>query len=677
MTSLLDIYGADRSADAMAELHEVVQPTLEELAQNLGYERAFLTVLNKEKNALEGVFGVNVPVDLLETFNAPLEEPTHIVQALIEGRVRRVDDVLRDPEVSERLRPFYVNSGMLAYAAIPLAPISGVLVISKGRPLTEGEINEVLPYVGQLVASLASRLQDRRLQEADERHAVNEEWLWWMVNSAQNPIILADEENNIIFQNSHAERLLKTSLEDSPGKRRAIELNNFLLSASLSSFALDQGASAGRELTLVDPIEGTEILFEVICRPCTNLRTGDGGLVCFLNDVTDLRHASDQLQHSLLESSIRGEEVRRERDRLNLILESVADPIVVTDPSSEIILMNPPAERLLQTPDTSTTIRRATAYLSNDAKLTSFLSQLGMEASHVLRGGLELIDPVSEEPLTMSVTATEVRDELGQVIAVVAVLHDLTAVRELERRTLEQQLFESEKLAAVGRLAAAVAHEINNPLEAIKNSLYLVASSVSSDSPYRKFIDIANKETERVSGIIHQMLGFYRPGNSKLSVDINSIVADALALLEGQFRQHHILVYTDFYQNLPVVYGSPDQLKQVILNLLLNADGAMKEGGELYVNTRVSTGEDIEFIAGKYVLMQVRDTGGGITTENLQHIFDPFFSTKQEQRGTGLGLWVSQGIVQQHGGQIKVRSRPGAGSTFTVALPVGGPNGRD
>ncbi len=672
MTSLLDIYTTGPSANRMAELHDVVQPTLVELAQSLGYERAFLTVLNADKNALEGVFGVNIPMDLLETFNASLEEPTHLVQSLLDGRVRRVDDVLRDSYVSERLRPFYVNSGMLAFAAIPLVPISGVLVVSKGRPLSEGEINEVLPYVGQLVANLARRIQDRRLEEADERHAVNEEWLWWMVNSAQNPIILADEDNNIIFQNTHAERLLKTSPEDSAGKHRAIELNNFLLSASLSSFALDQGVALGRELTLVDPIEGTEILFEVICRPCTNLRTGDRGLVCFLNDVTVLEHASEQLRQSLEELSIKGEEVRQERDRLNLILESVADPIVVTDPSSEIILMNPTAERLLQTPDRGTTIRRATAYLTNDAKLTSFLSQLGMEASHVLRGGLDLIDPISEEPLTMSVTATEVRNELGQVIAVVAVLHDLTVVRELERRTLEQQLFESEKLAAVGRLAAAVAHEINNPLEAIKNSLYLVASATPADAPHRKFIDIATKETQRVSGIIHQMLGFYRPGTTKAAVDLNMIIEDTLTLLENQFRRHHVVVRTDLDRNLPIIEGAADQLKQVFLNLFLNAEGAMKDGGELHVNTRLSTGEDIEFVLGKYALVQVRDTGSGITVEHLQHIFDPFFSTKQEQRGTGLGLWVSQGIVQQHRGQIKVRSRPGTGSTFTVALPIGG-----
>jgi two-component system NtrC family sensor kinase len=119
------------------------------------------------------------------------------------------------------------------------------------------------------------------------------------------------------------------------------------------------------------------------------------------------------------------------------------------------------------------------------------------------------------------------------------------------------------------------------------------------------------------------------------------------------------------------VTGSADQIKQVFLNLLLNAQQAMPSGGMLYISTRVSRETDTEFLTGRYVLTQFRDTGSGIPPESLPHIFEPFYSTKTDGKGTGLGLWVSMGIVQSHGGQIKVRSRTGHGTTFTVALPLG------
>ena len=126
---------------------------------------------------------------------------------------------------------------------------------------------------------------------------------------------------------------------------------------------------------------------------------------------------------------------------------------------------------------------------------------------------------------------------------------------------------------------------------------------------------------------------------------------------------------------LPTVIASSDQIKQVLLNLLLNAQQAMPQGGTIFVSTRVSDGADPEFLLSDSVHIQIRDTGKGIAEEALPHIFEPFFSTKDE-KGTGLGLWVSQGIVQAHGGSIKLRSREGRGTTFSVALPIGGPTER-
>lgn len=672
---LLDLYERSETVSRLAELQELVQPILEDLAAALGCERAFVALVNAEPGVIEGTVGINPPDSLVDIVGAGLEEQGPIVQSLRQGKPMRVDNALRDSRVPENERAYFARLDMIAFAMVPLPPASSVLVVSKGRPISEAEINELLPYAARLVAQLAARGEAQRQRESGEQHAVEKEWLYWMLNAVQDPIVLTDEQNNVVNYNIHAERLLITRPDDSEGKRYAIGLNNFLLSATLSSFALDQGAAPGRELSLVDPIEGGELLFEAICQPATNLRTGERGLVAVLKDVTDLRRADDELRRSLDELQRAGEGARLERDRLNLILGNVADPIVVTDQAGKIVLMNQPAERLLQSPFGASN-QRTTVLLANDAKLSSFLSQLGLEAAAAKQGELQLVDPDSEESLTMSVTATEVRDELGQVTAVVSVLHDLTKIRELERRTVQQQLFESEKLAAVGRLAAAVAHEINNPLEAIKNSLYLLVSRSPEDDPNRKFLEIASKETERVSGIIRQMLGFYRPAAVKTPADVNQAIQEAITLLERHLRQHRVALRLDFDPRLPAVPASPDQLKQVFLNLILNAQDAMPDGGTLSVSTRMARESDTEFVlSGRWVLVQFRDTGVGIPEENLRQIFEPFFSTKNEKKGTGLGLWVSLGIIQQHGGQMKVRSRPGRGTTFTIALPTEGQDG--
>src|SRR5205823_777318 len=178
---------------------------------------------------------------------------------------------------------------------------------------------------------------------------------------------------------------------------------------------------------------------------------------------------------------------------------------------------NEEAERLLRPAapgsysPTISASRKDQVALSNDTKFSSFLATLRLDQAQVKSGELSLIDPDSEDTIPMWVTAREIRDRLGAVTAVVATMHNLSTIRELERRRIEQVLFDSEKLAATGRLAASIAHEINNPLEAIKNSLYLLVNKTSADDPNAKFLQIATKETDRVSRILKQMLGFYRP----------------------------------------------------------------------------------------------------------------------------------------------------------------------
>jgi PAS domain S-box-containing protein len=479
-----------------------------------------------------------------------------------------------------------------------------------------------------------------------------------------DPIVLTDLDNEILLQNRRAEELFSGSANAGEGKRRALKMNDLLFSAYLSSATVSSSEVIQRDITLVDPIEGSDIHFEVISTPAANARGEPLGLVSIFRDVTDLREANEELARNFSKLQHAEAESRRERDRLDLIIENVGHPIVVCDSSGNYILLNRRAELLFQEseePDSAA----ATSVRTNAVKLTSFISTLASASETARQGEIELSDPENGQALPMEITAREVLDEAGQVTAVVSILHDLTEIRELERRRLEQQLFESEKLAAIGRLAASIAHEVNNPLEAIKNALYLMQTTSDIEQNSR-FLEIARKETERVSHIIRQMLGFARRPGEVDWVDVNQVLEETLVLLEKKMRQQRIRITKSFEPDLPLVRARADQLRQVFLNLILNAQQAITGGGEIHVST-----SRYEQALQPSIIVQLSDSGVGIAEDDLTRIFDPFFSTGK--KGTGLGLWVTQDIVRQHGGRIEVSSDIGRGTVFSIVLQVESP----
>ena len=403
-----------------------------------------------------------------------------------------------------------------------------------------------------------------------------------------------------------------------------------------------------------------------VLQPLPGADGGIGGLAIFSIDVTtDIPHMTQALTRSALRIQTADEEIRAERDRLDLVLKSVPNPIIVVDNDNQIINLNSAAQRLF-------TPREGTQNaLANDAKFTSFLSQFRLDPATTTRAEITLAEPGSGERLEMEITATEVRDSHGAVVAIVSAMQEVGRLRELERRRLQQVLFETEKLAATGRLAASIAHEINNPLEAVQNSLYLLGGAVKSDAAEYKYLEIARNETQRMSRILRQMLSFYRPGTDLAPIDVNAIVDDAETLVAKRLRQSKVALVRDLDPDLPKIRASADQIKQVLLNLFLNAAEAMPDGGKLTVTTHHAAANERE-LPFDSIRIEVRDTGLGIDEETQARIFEAFFSTKT-QKGTGLGLWVSHGIVQGHGGTMKVRSRLGEGTTFIIALPVAGP----
>jgi len=653
-------------------------PVLDGLARAFGYERALVALADDRGHVLRGRFGRGIADEIAEAFRVPLTslaDPS--VVALSTGVPQRVDDVASDERVTPATRELLGELGFESFIVAPLRgsgePAIGVVLLSKGTPASEADVQALAPFASQAGSLLAQARSVAELRQGGEAHAVEKEWLWWMVNAFADPVVVTDEQNELVLANRSAELLFRSGKDDSAGKAHAISMNNFLFTAALSTWNLQSAIERTRELTLVDPIEGDELIFEVITSPAINYRIGAKGTVSVLKNVTDLRRVTEELSANIQRLQSADQEIRLERDRLDLVLRNVPNPIIVVDNMNEIVSMNAAAERLFKPPhDPLIQSRRAQVARRNDAKFTSFLAQLSLDPGVRRSGELRLSDVDTGEELEMQVSANEVRDPVGATVATVSVMQDVGRLRELERRRLEQALFDSEKLAATGRLAASIAHEINNPLEAIQNALYLLVKRIPADDPNAQFLGIAMKETERMSRILRQMLGFYRPAADLAPTDLNALIEEAEALVTKRLRERNVKIERQLQPDLPKVMASADQIKQVILNLILNAAEAMPKGGLVTVSTESHRDAASGFIRTDAVRVQVADTGPGIAEEYLPHIFEPFFSTKGE-KGTGLGLWVSLGIAQSHGGRLQVRNRPGGGTVFSMTLPIGGP----
>jgi len=246
------------------------------------------------------------------------------------------------------------------------------------------------------------------------------------------------------------------------------------------------------------------------------------------------------------------------------------------------------------------------------------------------------------------------------VIGRLVIVDDIT-----ERIELESQLSQAEKMSSIGLLAAGVAHEVNTPLAVISSYAQMLAKQVQDDDKKSALLEKITKQTFRASEIVNNLLNFSRTSGSEFGeVSLNKVIQDTLNLLEHQLKTARVKVQSDLHEGLPTIHGNPGKLQQVFLNLFLNAKDAMPEGGTLQVMTS----------NGSAVTVSVSDTGSGIAQEHIARIYDPFFTTKngarEPRRGTGLGLSVTYGIIQEHAGKIRVESRVGSGTTFHLEFPL-------
>jgi len=676
---------------ATPKLHERLLLALEAIANVFGHQQSAIATINEREATLRIRAAVGFDGDPVGTrVQMPLDSTAACVRVIHDAHPLWIsfaeDEASRSlfekmtwhqdvlalplfgiPEVSPKMGRDTATSPHLADHYWTFEPGSrlGVLYVGATRdsidPVSLSLLRRFADRIG-VIASLA--IQQERLVSSLTKLQRERQWNESIMKSVADPIVLTDLDNQILLQNRRAEELFSGSANAGEGKRRALKMNDLLFSAYLSSATVSSSEVIQRDITLVDPIEGSDIHFEVISTPAVNARGEPLGLVSIFRDVTDLREANEELARNFVKIQQAEAESRRERDRLDLILENVGHPVAVCDVSGNYILLNRRAELLFQENETFSA-RAAAAVRTNAVKLTSFISGLASFAETGRQAEIELIDPEGGRSLPMEITAREVLDPSGQVTALVSILHDLTEIRELERRRVEQQLFESEKLAAVGRLAASIAHEVNNPLEAIKNALYLMQSD-SVESKNLRFLEIARKETERVSHIIRQMLGFARQPGEVDWVDVNQVLEETLVLVEKKLKQSKVRVVRKFDEALPKIRARSDQLRQVFLNLIINAQQAIHGEGEIGISTAI-----YEQSLQPSIVIQMSDSGVGINEDDQARIFEPFFSTGK--KGTGLGLWVTQDIVRQHGGRIEVSSQVGKGTAFSIILQVESP----
>jgi len=478
-----------------------------------------------------------------------------------------------------------------------------------------------------------------------------------VMESMADPVILTDNQHRVIIQNRAAERFFRVPEGVSEGGRRAVEFNNLLFSAALSSMVVSASDSS-RDLTLVDVMEGEEVLFEAVCAP-TYVNQTRTGMVTVMRDVTDLRRADQEVRANLDKLRAVEEVVRQDRDRLNLVIENVGDPIVVADNAAKIVLLDPLAKELFGSGGGA----RDPQIVKNEAKLNAYLMGFTFLFLDHQNKPIHLFNPGSGTEIEYNARSGKIYDARGQVAYTVTVLRDFSTWKKLEQLQMERRMLEMEKFAATGKLAGTIAHEINNPMEAIKNAIYLLKTRL--DPQAQPIYEALKNETDRVTRIVRQMLGLYRNAGQLGSFDVNSVVEDTLTLFARPLEKAGIKVNKHLGE-LPAMKGSADQFRQLLSNLVVNSQDSMAEGGDLTIRTRYRRSG-----GGLYgeLSIVVADTGSGIPPEIRSTMFEPFVSTKGE-KGTGLGLWIVKGIIEGHSGRIRVRSTVGRGTMFKMMFPI-------
>lgn len=396
-------------------------------------------------------------------------------------------------------------------------------------------------------------------------------------------------------------------------------------------------------------------------------RATDGSLLSS-EDLDILKTVSGYIAVAIENSRLYGQQKQHTEELALLkefnesIVESVNVGLLAVDEDGRIIRCNSPFEQMMGL-DREQVVGRRVEEVFDESFALNLESILGKSRWHLteVRNAYKLHTyDQSGRSLILNVAVAPLRSVSNQQTGAIIVLENVSS-----RVRLEETLQQSEKLSSIGLLAAGVAHEVNTPLTGVSSYTQMLLGMVPETDPKHALLQKMQRQTDRATNIVGNLLNFSRTGNAEefSEISVNKLLNDTLQLLEPQLRKSNIDIRKEYAEELPAIHGSGGRLQQVFTNLILNARDAMFETGTITLRT-YSEDEN-------GVVIEVLDDGEGIPTENLKKVFDPFFTTKGVGNGTGLGLAVSYGIVQEHNGTIEVSSTEGKGTTFRLVFPSG------
>jgi PAS domain S-box-containing protein len=661
---------------------------LDWLATYAGVTRALCAASLGSDPHLWGIAGIGISPARTGAFQIdPLKGRDRLSRIARDGRATWFATGRSRPETPLGSRPFH---------ALPMRPgrqraALGLLLVEDNHARPDRALTWFTRLFGAKLARLRSKVgtSDRGLDR--ERRL-----LFSVINAVSDPILLTDAQGKLLMGNTSAEQLLAWSEHTSEGRRHALELNNLHFSSALAG-AADEGGLGAREVIMVDPEDGSDLLFELLTTPLDADR-GQSTFVSVLRNVTDLGRATREIEDNYKRLRAAEAQARAERRRIEQVIHSVVDPIIVSTASGKILMTNRPAELLFTSPDHDPdALRRAHA---NVARFSSFVGLLMSGTADQLRERLTLTDPQTSRVVPVEAVAVSVPAGRSELAAVVTVLHDLTEAIERERLLAEVKLGSSQlearvsaattelatqnellrrqalalehASAAKSRFLASISHEFRTPLNAILGYTWMLLQNMGGTmSPeHRRMVGKIDSNSRNLAALINNVLDISRIEADQIVIELTTFAVEPLARevvdeLEAVIAASSVPVVCEVLGELPPLRSDRQKVKQILVNLLANA---LKFTAQGTIRIDVTLDQD----RGPWCIA-VRDTGAGIAPADLERIFEAFEQAGPAgtvSAGTGLGLAISRRLARLLGGDVTVESTRGIGSTFVLALPL-------